>query len=80
MDLNMPIMDGYTASLEIQKLYLEKFPEGMYHDFSQLSIVAVTAYENEENVSNCYKIGMKEVLHKPVDQHKLKEVISDFFS
>ena len=30
-------------------------------------VVAITAFVNEENIKRCYKVGMVEVLHKPVN-------------
>jgi CheY-like chemotaxis protein len=35
-------------------------------------VVAVTAFDNEENIKNCYNVGMVEVLQKPVVIDELK--------
>lgn len=47
MDLNMPIMDGYTATIEIQE-YIETFNacQKSSEVKSRCKIVAITAYEN----------------------------------
>eukprot|EP00347_Sterkiella_histriomuscorum_P007736 403347751 len=79
MDLNMPIMDGYQATQNIIQLFNEKYQKGSYNNGDQLNIVAITAFVNEENINHCYAVGMKEVLHKPVDQDSLKEVINQYY-
>ena len=61
MDLNMPIMDGYEATIQI----LRRARQNQSGD--SLAVVAVTAFVNEENIKQCYYVGMKEVLHKPVN-------------
>ena len=40
-----------------------------------VTVVAITSYTNQENINRCYKVGMKEVLHKPVNSQKLQEVV-----
>ena len=41
-------------------------------------IVALTAYTNKDSIDKCYKIGMKEVLNKPANGSKIKEVIMKY--
>ena len=38
-------------------------------------VVAVTAFVNEENIDKCYKVGMAEVLQKPVNIEYLRKVL-----
>jgi CheY-like chemotaxis protein len=38
-------------------------------------VVAVTAYDDSETVETCIKIGMSEVLNKPVNMFKLDKTI-----
>ena len=65
MDLQMPVMDGYTATREIRKL---PHTEG-------LPIVAMTADVMPEIRKNCLKAGMWHVIHKPVDLQEIADVI-----
>ncbi len=64
----MPVMDGFDASRKIFEY--QKLVEG---DF--VPVVAVTAYDDSETVETCIKIGMSEVLNKPVNMFKLDKTI-----
>eukprot|EP00347_Sterkiella_histriomuscorum_P013444 403364686 len=79
MDLNMPIMDGYQATQEILELFNENYPSGVYSNGDYLNIVAITAFVNEENINHCYAVGMKEVLHKPIDEDSLRDIINQYY-
>eukprot|EP00347_Sterkiella_histriomuscorum_P016818 403351738 len=79
MDLNMPIMDGYQATHEILELFNEKYPQSAYPNGDALNIVAITAFVNEENINHCYAVGMKEVLHKPIDEDSLRNIINQYY-
>lgn len=58
MDLNMPIMDGFEATLEIRKFN------------TMLPIVALTAVEIEEVRNEIYLAGMDDIIVKPYDDTK----------
>jgi CheY-like chemotaxis protein len=38
-------------------------------------VVAVTAFSNDENIRQCYRVGMTDVMHKPVSRDALKRVL-----
>jgi PAS domain S-box-containing protein len=59
MDLQMPIMDGYEATLELRKRGYGK------------PIVAVTAHAMNEDRERVMKAGFNAHLTKPLDQHSL---------
>ncbi|WP_122893818.1 CHASE domain-containing protein [Arcobacter peruensis] len=63
MDLQMPIMDGYEASMQIRKIS------------STVPIVALSAAVLVEDLAKTKQAGMNEHLSKPIDVKKLKEVI-----
>jgi CheY-like chemotaxis protein len=44
-----------------------------------INIVAITAFVNEENIKKCFKVGMVEVLHKPVDITALKASLKKYY-
>ncbi len=65
MDLQMPVMDGYTATREIRKLpHTENLP-----------IVAMTADVMPEIRKNCLDAGMWHVIHKPIDLQEIADII-----
>ena len=76
-DLNMPNMDGFSAAEHILNYQLERKKRDP--DFRLIPIVAVTAYEDNETVSRCLKMGMSAVLHKPVSSEKLERIVQKFY-
>ena len=40
-----------------------------------MPVVAVTAYDDNKTMETCFKIGMSEVLNKPVSIFKLEKII-----
>lgn len=61
MDINMPEMDGITATREIRKLN------------SEIPIIFQTAFASEENENECVAAGGNDFLTKPI---KTKLLIS----
>jgi CheY-like chemotaxis protein len=59
MDVQMPVMDGLTASLEIRKKY------------EHLPIIAVTAHALEEDRQRCFDAKMNDYITKPVRSETL---------
>jgi len=71
LDVNMPIMDGYETSLEINRL----IDEGELHD---IAIIGVTAYVSPETINKCYMCGFSEVLNKPVSRESVRTVLKNY--
>ena len=65
MDLQMPEMDGITATRIIRELEIEKA--------KHIPIVAMTANVFQEDVEACLAAGMNDHLGKPLDMNKLLE-------
>jgi len=65
MDLQMPVMDGYTATRQ-----LRADPR-----FAALPIVALTAHAMVEEIERCAALGMSDHLTKPINPAKLYEVL-----
>ncbi len=61
MDMQMPIMDGVTATREIRK----------YVPPAALPIVAMTANAMQSDRQRCQEAGMQGFITKPVDVHRL---------
>jgi PAS domain S-box-containing protein len=64
MDIQMPVMDGVTATREIKKLPKKTPP-----------IIAMTAYSMKEDRQRFLDMGMDDYLAKPIVSSKLLEII-----
>ncbi|WP_051257788.1 PAS domain-containing hybrid sensor histidine kinase/response regulator [Desulfovibrio cuneatus] len=65
MDLQMPDMDGYTATT-----VLRENPR-----FTSLPIVAMTAHATTEEQEKCFAVGMNGHIAKPLDIHQLHRTL-----
>lgn len=65
MDIQMPIMDGYTASKEIRKL----------SEYQSLPIIAMTANAFENDRRNALESGMNDHIAKPINVKELFKVL-----
>jgi two-component system cell cycle response regulator DivK len=65
MDLNMPVLDGFTAALRIRE------NEQARH----VPIIAVTAYDSAESRAAARAVGCNEYVAKPVDFDQLMTLI-----
>ncbi|MBF0260990.1 MAG: response regulator, partial [Magnetococcales bacterium] len=61
MDMQMPVMDGVTATIEIRKL----------PDFARLPILAMTANAMQQDRERCMAAGMNDHVAKPIDPDAL---------
>ncbi len=66
MDIQMPIMDGYTSTKEILKLNLKKVP----------TIIAMSANATSNDIKKSKDVGMYEHLTKPIEPTKLYNVLA----
>lgn len=65
MDIQMPVMDGITATKEIRKIEKEKGIK------NEVKIIAVTANVSKEDKKECLKIGMSGYIIKPFNTEDL---------
>ena len=70
MDLMMPIKDGFEASEEIRSY--EKT-----HNLPATPIIAVTASVVNDDIDQCFKIGMNAFIPKPIQSEKLYNEINN---
>ncbi|MBW2941042.1 response regulator [Zhongshania aquimaris] len=70
MDLQMPTMDGYEASIKIRQ----------HAKYAAIPIIALTANSIQEDKDRCFSVGMNDFLSKPVSLNVLKEKISYWLS
>ncbi len=66
MDIQMPVMDGYTATIEIRNLADKAL--------AAIPIVAMTANAFEEDKQRCLEVGMNGHIGKPIDMQALMQV------
>jgi two-component system sensor histidine kinase/response regulator len=69
MDVQMPIMDGYTATRQIRSL------EDTY---ARIPIVALTANAMTGQLEQCVEAGMDALLTKPLNVERLEEALVRF--
>jgi PAS domain S-box-containing protein len=69
MDLNMPVMDGYTATERIRHWEAE-------NGRTRLPIIALTADAYEEDHQRCLAVGMDDFLTKPISIQGLRTALA----
>ncbi|MGC9342820.1 MAG: ATP-binding protein, partial [Bacteroidales bacterium] len=67
MDIKMPIMNGYDATIDIRKYR------------SNLPIIAQTAFASQEEIIKCQQVGCDDYITKPIDINILIEKINSQF-
>lgn len=70
MDLNMPVLDGFTATLRIRE----------YEPTRDVPVVAVTAFDTAEFRAAATAVGCSEYIVKPLDFERLASVLKQFLS
>jgi two-component system, sensor histidine kinase and response regulator len=65
MDMQMPVMDGITATCEIRKILR----------LARLPIVAMTANAMEQDRRRCIEAGMNDAVIKPIDPNELCDTL-----
>ena len=88
MDVQMPEMDGLTATKEFRKLesasteasenedsHTDSALRIPHSDFKRVPIIAMTAHAIKGDRERCLEAGMDEYISKPIDSDKLFEAI-----
>ncbi len=68
MDMEMPVMDGYTAARTIKGL----------KGADMIPVIAMTAHEGENEIRKCIKSGCNDYLSKPVKKDSLVNIINKY--
>jgi CheY-like chemotaxis protein len=69
MDMQMPVMDGYTATQILRQ----------NRDYDDLPIIAMTAHAMVEERDRCIALGMNEHITKPIDPDNLYATLKRFW-
>lgn len=59
MDIQMPILDGYTTTRQVKKLY------------PHIPVIAQTAFAMSEDKEKCFEAGCDDYISKPLDMEEL---------
>ena len=70
MDIQMPIMDGYSATREIRK----------QSQFKELPIIAMTANVMESDQKKAIAAGMNDHIGKPLDEYELLNTLAKWIT
>lgn len=70
MDIQMPVLDGFTATKEIRKRDKEKN--------KHTPIIAMTAYALSSDKDKCISMGMDNYVSKPIDFNVIYEMITKY--
>jgi signal transduction histidine kinase/CheY-like chemotaxis protein len=73
MDVQMPIMDGLTATKNIRNLEISK-------NLPATPIIAMTANAFKEDIDRCIEAGMNSHIAKPIDAEKFIQTLNKLFS
>jgi CheY-like chemotaxis protein len=71
MDVNMPVMDGYTATKKIRQ---------SREPYSDVPIIALTADAMEEDRERCRKAGMNDFVSKPFRLKEIESIMKKYLS
>lgn len=82
MDVQMPRMDGLSATREIRAIEQDRGKRGEYKALAgrvaPIPIVGLTAHARKEDEDACYAAGMSDFLTKPIIKGKLVEILSRY--
>ena len=70
MDVQMPVMDGYTATAKIKKMF-----EADLQSITPLPVIAMTAHAISGERERCLSAGMDDYVTKPIDPDLLYAVL-----
>ena len=71
IDIQMPVMDGYSAAKKIREWEKEK-------NVKEVSILALTAHALNGEKERCVQVGCSDYLTKPIKKDKLLQIIDDY--
>ena len=81
MDLQMPVMGGKESSQKILNFMQEQNLKnsGSLIQKMETSIVVLSAFSDNKIKKECFEIGIKKYLNKPLHYHQLHKIMSLFY-
>ena len=70
MDINMPVMDGYNATIELRK----------ERQYDHIPVIALTANAMQKDIDRAKEVGMQEHLGKPIDVQALYHLLLTYIT
>jgi len=71
MDLSMPVMDGFQATIELKKMMAAE-------EIPYIPIIACTAFVGADKTEKCLECGMEDKITKPVSKAKLAKILQSY--
>ena len=68
MDVQMPVMDGLTATRLIRK----------HPQFGEIPVIAMTAFAMKDDEVRCYEVGMNAYISKPINPTELYSTLAKY--
>ncbi|CAD8124947.1 unnamed protein product [Paramecium sonneborni] len=69
MDYQMPILNGCQTTEKLIQMMNDNI-------IPKIHIIGLTAFTNSNDIENCLKAGMSDVLHKPLNLKEFKEILT----
>lgn len=66
LDLKLPKIDGITVLREIKS----------HHELKKIPVVVLTTSDEENDLDECYRLGVNSYIRKPVEFDKFAEIVS----
>ncbi|MEG4027084.1 MULTISPECIES: PAS domain S-box protein [unclassified Microcoleus] len=78
MDCQMPILDGYEATLELRRREAADVAAGKREPHQKTVVIAMTANALKGDREKCLAAGMDDYISKPIAIEKLKSVLANW--
>ncbi len=72
MDVNMPLIDGFQATRRIREKNI------LGRDGTEVVILALSAYNDEQFHQECRAAGMNGIVHKPITEKNLLRSVARY--
>ncbi|PSB22337.1 histidine kinase, partial [filamentous cyanobacterium Phorm 46] len=78
MDCQMPILDGYEATLELRRLEAAEVAVGSIKSHQKTVVIAMTANALKGDREKCLAAGMDDYISKPILIENLKSILQNW--
>jgi len=78
MDCQMPVLDGYEATLQLRRLEAADVAAGKMQPHQKTVVIAMTANALKGDREKCLAAGMDDYISKPIAIEKLKSVLENW--